>query len=617
LKDLRAPEGLEVYERLRDALRIPVFHDNLYGTAVVAAAALLNALDLVDKRVEDVRAVLCGAGTVGTGCARLFRALGLPADQLLVYDVGGLLHPDRDDLRDHQRAFARDARERSLADGVRGADVLVAASAAGAVTQEMIRSMATDPIVFALATPQPEIGYEAMRASRRDVVAATALGQDPNAILDLLSVPYVFRGALDVEATRITDGMMLAAARALADLARDDVIEEVERAYGRERFRFGPDYLLPRPIDPRILAREAGAVARAAVEEGVAARAVDEDAYRESLGIRLGTGRDTIRGLQLRARRTPLRVAFADGASETVLRACAILVDEGIARPVLLGARAEIRETVERLGIDLSGVPVADPARDARGDAYVEDYFRLRQRRGVMRAAAERGLRSADRFAAMMVRAGDADVMIAGVASHYAESLRTLVDLIGPDEGVRRIASLYVVLLPRDVVFLADCAVNVDPDAACLAEIALLAADASRTLGFEPRVAMLSFSNFGSVDHPAAGKVRRATELVRERDPGLVVDGEMQLAAAREGGLRERYFPFCRLDRDANVLIFPDLQSGNLALHALQYMAEAVPIGPVLLGTRFPAHLTQYGATVEEIVNLTTVGVVQAAARRE
>ena len=616
LKDVRAPEGLAIYERLSEALRIPVFHENLHSSAVVAAAALLNALDLVEKRLADVRVVICGAGTVGIGCARLLAAMGVSPGNLLLYDVKGLVHPDRKDLNEYQRAFARADSAGRLAEGLRGADVFLGASAGDLLTQEMVRSMARFPVVFALAIPEPEISYEAARGSRRDVIVATADDHLPNAILDVLSFPYIFRGALDVQATRITTGMLVAAARALAELAREDVPEEVERAYGNERFSFGPEYLLPKPIDPRILVRESAAVAEQTMAEGVARRPVEREAYQESLTVRLGTGRETMRGLILRARRERLKVVFSEGSNPTVLRACGILADEGIASPILLGREEEVREAIARLRVDLGGVPVVDPARSPRRDAYVEEYFRLRGRRGVIRAAAAQRLLQRDYFAAMMVHSGDADLMVAGLSTHYAESLRTILDVIGPEPGTRRVSSTYLVLLPQDMLFLADCAVNIEPDEADLAEIALLAARTARSLGVEPRVAMLSFSNFGSVDHAFTRKVRRATEIVKERVPELSIDGEMQLATALDRSLRREYFPFSSLDRDANVLVFPDLQSGHLAMHLLQRVGGALPVGPVLMGTRLPAQLLQFGATVEDVVHLTTIGVVEAAAHR-
>ncbi len=614
LKDIRAPEGLYIHDRLSAALHIPVFHENLDSTAVVAAAALLNALDLVEKRIDDIRVVVCGAGTVGTGCVRLLLDLGVTPHNLLVYDANGLIHPDRRDLHDYQRAFAREDPARALSEGVRGADVLLGASAGGVFTQEMVRSMNRFPVVFALATPQPEISYESARASRRDVIVATSLDTYPNAVVDLLSFPYIFRGALDVQATRVSRGMLIAAVRALADLAREEVVEEVARAYGSEYFGFGPEYLLPKPIDPRILVRESAAVAEQAIAEGVARLPLDSTTYQERLTVRLGTGRETMRGMILAARQERTRVVFSEGQSDTILRACSILLDEGIASPVLLGQEDQIRTAIDRLRIDLSGVPVVDPARSPRLESYVAEYFRMRRRRGVMQAAAAQQLLQHDYFAAMMLHSGDVDMMIAGASTHYVQSLRTIIEVIGPAADIGHISSHYLVLLPKDVVLLADCAVNIEPNAEDLAEMALLAAHTSRSLGLEPRVAMLSFSNFGSVDHPFARKVRRATEIAKARAPNLVIDGEMQLATALDGTLRREYFPFSDLKENANVLVFPDLQSGNLALHLLQHVGPAVPVGPVLMGTRLPAHVLQYGATVEDVVNLVTVGIVEASA---
>lgn len=616
LKDIRAPEGLYIYDRLCETLGVPVFHENLYSTAVVAAAALLNALDLVEKRMDEIQVVLCGAGTVGTGCARILLSLGVKAENLRVYDVKGLLHTDRDDLLEYQRVFARADGARDLAEGLKGADVFIGASSGGVLTSEMIRTMARFPIVFALATPEPEIGYEEAVGSRKDVLVATSLGQYPNAIVDLLSFPYIFRGALDVQATRITTGMLLAAARALAELAREEVVEEVERAYGRNHFSFGPDYLLPKPIDPRILVWESSAVARCAMEEKVARHPVQNAAYQDALRARLGSGRETLRGMIMRARQENLRVVFTEGTSETILRACNILIDEGIAQPILLGTKKDVDQEIERLGLDLRGTPVVDVERSPRLEAYQDLYYRTHWRRGLIPAAAADRIHQHDYYAAMMVHSGDADVMIAGFSTHYVETLRTILEVIGTAPDTRRVSSHHLVLLPNEVIMLADCTMNISPTAEELAEIALLSARTYRSLGLEPRVAMLSFSNFGNVRHPVAEKMRQATAIAKEQAPELVVDGEMQLATARDGSIRQDYFPLTTLKQDANVLIFPDLQSGNLTMHSLHFIGNAVLVGPLLMGTRRPAHLLEYGATVEEVVNLTTAAVVEAAALR-
>ncbi len=617
LSNVRAPEGLAIHEQLCAALRIPVFHENLQSTAVVTAAALMNAVDLAGKDLGALRVVVCGAGTVGLGCARLLRHLGVAADQLLLYDEHGLLHHDRSDLTPYQREFCRADEARTLVGGLRGADAFIGASAGGVLSEDMLRSMARFPIVFALATPEPEIGYEIARAARRDVIVATALAQFPNAILDLLSFPFIMRGALDVHATRISDGMLLAAARALADLAREEVVDEVSRAYADQPLTFGPEYLLPKPIDPRILVRASAAVASCAVEEGLARQVVDTDTYQESLRVRVGTGRETLRRLMVKARRECPRVVFPEGTHETILRTCRILADEGVAQPILLGPEADVRAAMARCGVEPAGAVIVDPARSLHRDSYADAYFQLRQRKGLMHSTAVERMRQPEYFAAMMLHHGHADLMVSGVASHYADSVRVILDVIGTTAGVRRMSSHYMAILPRSVYFLADCAVNIEPDAEALAEIALLAARRVRVLGFEPHVAMLSFSNFGSVDHAFARKVRRATELVRAQAPELNVDGEMQLETAVTARIRDEYFPFSALEANANVLIFPDLQSGNLAMHLLRHIEDAMVIGPILMGTRLPVHLIQYGSSAEEVVNLVAVGIVEAAGLRE
>lgn len=614
LKDIRAPEGLYIHERLCEVMNIPVFHQDLYSLAVVAAAGLLNALDLAEKKISEARVVICGMGNVGMGCGRLFLRLGVRPENLLAYDAKGLLHPDRDDIPEYQRAFVRKHPARDLAAGLKDADVFLGASVPGVITQKMVLSMNPFPVVLSLSTPEPEIGYESARACRRDVIVGTSLSQYPNAISDLLSFPYIFRGALDVQATRITEGMLIAAARALAGLAKEDVPEEVEQAYGREHFSFGPEYLLPKPIDHRILVHESSAVAQQAIREGVARIIVEDDAYRERLTIRLGKGREPMRALVMKARQGNPSVVFSDGSSETVLRACALLADEGMASPILLGREEEVRQAAERLDLDLGGMRIINPGRSPRFEQYVDEYFRMRCRRGVMREEAHKRLLQHDYFGALMLHMGECDMVFTGISTYFAESLRKILRVIGPGPGIRRVSSHHLILLPKDIYLLADCGVNIDPSAEELAEIAMLAANNARLLGMEPRVAMLSFSNYGNVDHPYSRKVRLATEIVKEKAAQLIIDGEMQLSVALSHDLRNRYFPFSLLQENANVLIFPDLQSGSLALNMLQHMADAVVVGPLLMGTRLPVHLLQYGIKVQEVVNLATVGIVEASA---
>ncbi len=612
IKDISVREGLHIYDRLSERMKIPVFHENLYSSAVVASAALLNALDLVDKKIEDVRVVICGIGTLGIGCARLFLRLGIQRENLLVYDRKGLLHPDRKDLPEYKKAFAWKHSARTLSEGLKGADVFLGASVSGTINPEMVRSMNSFPIVFALSTPYPEIDYESAKSSRKDIIVATGVGLYPNAVLDTLSFPYIFRGALDVQATRITEGMMIAAARALAELAREEVVEEVERAYGDEHFSFGPEYLLPKPIDPRILVYESSAVAQQAIKEGVARISIDNRSHRERLSVRIGTGRETMRKIIMKARQENLSIVFSDGTDETILRACSILLDEGIAKPTLLGNREEVLRVIGSLDLDLEGINIIDPLKSPRFEFYVDEYFKMGQRRGVMRPEAVKRLRERDYFASLMLHTGDIDMLFAGVSTHYARSFRTILEIIGPAPEIKRISSHHMILLPKNIYFLADCAVNIDPSAEDLAEIALLTASRVSSLGLEPRVAMLSFSNFGSVEHPLANKVRRATEIAKDRAPELIIDGEVQLAVAVDEKLRSKNFPFSELVENANILIFPDLQSGNLALDLIQQIGKAVSVGPILMGTRLPVHLRQYGVTVEEVVNLVATGVVEA-----
>ncbi|SPD73418.1 NADP-dependent malic enzyme [uncultured Desulfobacterium sp.] len=611
LKDISGPEGLYIYEQLIQVMNIPVLYENLYSSAVAASACLINALDLAEKRIEDVKVVICGTGSVGIGCARLFLRLGVNPENLLMYDAKGLVHPERNDISAYQRPFARSHSALDLASGMEGADIFLGASGGNIVTQKMVRSMNAYPVVFALSTPEPEISYDAATSCRRDVIVATASVQYPNAISDMLTLPYIFRGALDVRASCITEGMLIAAAKALAELARGDVPEEVEQAYGNERFSFGPEYLIPKPIDPRILVNESAAVARQAIEEGVARLSVEQEDYREKLTIRMGTGREAMRGLVMKARLRSRNCVFTDGANETVLRACSILADEGMANPIVLGSESDVAEVAEGLGLELRAIRVIDPLKSPLLEQYASQYFRMCCRRGIMKEEAKRRLLRHDYFAAMMLHTGECDMFVTGLSTHFAESIGSIVDIIGPAKGINRISSHHLVLLARDRYVLADCAVNIEPTAEDLAEIALLAAKNARALGMEPRVAMLSFSNFGAVDHPFTLKVRKATEILRANEPGLMADGEMQLSIALKSELRDRYFPFSGLRENANVLIFPDLQSGNLALNIIQHMGEAVVVGPMLMGTRLPCHLMQYGARAEEIVNMITVGIVE------
>ena len=615
LKDLRSPDGLAAYDRLVETMHIPVFHEGLYGTAVVATAALLNALELAGKRLEQARVVICGAGTVGLGCARLLRADGLPAENLLLYDVRGHVHPGRDDLSVYQREFARTGPP-GLAGGLEGADVFLGASVAGTVDQAMIRSMARFPIVFAMAMPDPEIEYQAARAVRRDVIVGTSRAQDPNAITDLLSFPYIFRGALDVRARAINEEMKLAATYALADLAKEDVPEAVADAYGKQSFSFGPEYLIPKPFDYRVLLWVAPAVARAAMESGVARQTVDLEQYRNALESRLGRRREVMRDIILKAKQEPKRIVYPEGEHERVLRAAAQIVEEGIAHPVLIGHPERIRACAAAHGVELTGIETIPPQDyDLRVERYATKLFEKRQRKGLTMSEARARMRQPVYFGCMMVEEDDADGLVAGENTNYPETIRPALEVIGTAPDSRHVAGLYMMVLQHDIMFFADTTVNIEPDAETLAEIALMSAAFVTRLGIRPALAMLSFSNFGSTRVPQAERVKHAVEIVKSRAPNLTVEGEMQVDVAVLPELLAAQFPFSRLKERANVLIFPDLNAANIAYKLLWRLGGAEAIGPILLGMDRPIHVLQRDASAADIVNLSALAVVDAQRR--
>lgn len=614
LEDIKAPECFDIEETLKKTMKIPVIHDDQHGTAIITGAALINALEVTNKDISKIKVVINGAGASGIASAEHYVCLGVKKENIFLCDTKGVIYKGRKDgMNPYKERFAQDTPCRTLAEVVRDADVLVGLSVKGAFTPAMIQSMAPRPLVFAMANPDPEITYEEMKAARGDILAATGRSDYPNQINNVLGFPFIFRGALDVHATIINSEMKLAASRALASLAKEDVPDSVLRAYGVDHIAFGPDYILPKPFDPRVLVWEASAVAEAAMRTGVAQEPVDLAEYREQLEKRLGKTHEVMRTFTLKAQTAPQRVVFPEGEHEKVLRASHILVEEKIARPILLGNELAVRAKAEKLGLPLESVRIVDADRSDLRETYAQEYYQLRRRHGVTLSEARELIKNRNLFGSLMVRLGDADALVSGVAQHYPETIRPALQVVGVREGIHRVSGLYVMLTRKgDLIFLADCSVNIEPTAEDLAEIAICSADAARQFNVEPRVAMLSFSNFGSTQHPLCEKVRKATELVKAREPLLVVDGEMMADTAVTPEILENDYPFSSLKGAANVLIFPDLQSANTAYKLLERLGGAEAIGPLLLGMSKPIYVLPRGADVEDIVNIASIAVVDA-----
>jgi malate dehydrogenase (oxaloacetate-decarboxylating)(NADP+) len=614
LEDIKAPECFYIEETLRKTMKIPVFHDDQHGTAIISGAALLNALEVAGKRIEDVRVVFNGAGASGIACAEHHVRLGVKRENLILCDTNGVIYKGRKaGMNPYKERFARETSMRTLADAIKGADVFVGCSVKGAVTADMIRSMAPRPIVFAMANPDPEIGYEEAKACRSDVIIATGRSDYPNQVNNVLGFPFIFRGALDVRATAINEEMKLAATRALAQLAKEDVPDSVCRAYGVERMHFGPEYLIPKPFDPRVLLWEAVAVAKAAMESGVAQEPVDLEAYREQLERRLGKAHEVSRMMIHKARTNPKTVVFPEGDNEKILRACHTLVEENIAVPILLGDADTIQRKTTELCLDLRGVRIVDPATAPLREQYIDELYRLRQRRGITLTEARTAVNNRNIFGSLMLHMGDADALVSGVTQHYPDTIRPALEIVRVREGLHKVSGCYAMITRKGgVYFLADTSVNIEPTAEDLVEIALCTAQTARRFDVEPRVAMLSFSSFGSTRHPQAEKVRRAVEMLHRADPTLIADGEIMADVAVTPDLLEETYPFSTLKGGANVLIFPDLASANIAYKLLSRIGEAETLGPILMGMSKPVHLLFRGAEVEEIVGLTAIAVVDA-----
>jgi malate dehydrogenase (oxaloacetate-decarboxylating)(NADP+) len=614
LEDIKAPECFYIEEKLRERCDIPVFHDDQHGTAIITAAAFLNALELAEKDIAEVRVVFSGAGAAAISCARLFVHLGVRRENLLLCDSRGVVYVGREKgMNAYKDEFARDTPLRTLADALDGADAFVGVSVADLVTPEMVASMARDPIVFALANPDPEILPEKAQAVRNDVIMATGRSDYPNQVNNVLGFPFIFRGALDVRARAITEEMKVAAVHALAKLARQEVPDEVRRAYGDSALAFGRDYLIPKPFDQRVLLWVAPAVAQAATESGVARRPLDDvDAYRQRLTRLLDPSWSVMQPVYERARRDPKRIVFPEGHHQRVIKAAEICRDEGIAQPVLLGARDVIEGLAEEHGVDLGDIEIIEPWDHEWLDDFATTFHSRRARKGVTRSIAKKEMRHRTHFAVMMVERGHADGVVAGYSKAYADVIRPALQIAGMREGTERAAGAYMVIRGTKLTFFADTTVNIDPDAATLAEIAILTADLAAALEQTPRIAMLSFANFGTTDHPECRKVAAATALVKERRPDLIVDGEMQVDHALDSGLRERLFPFSDLRGEANVLVFPNLAAGNIAYKLMGQLAGAQIIGPILLGPSKPISVLQRDTDTRSIVNMAALTTLRA-----
>ncbi|HEX3036489.1 MAG TPA: phosphate acetyltransferase [Thermodesulfobacteriota bacterium] len=613
LEDIKAPECFYIEEELKKQLNIPVFHDDQHGTAIISGAGLLNACELVNKDMGEIKIAFNGAGASAIACAEFYILLGAKRENIIMCDSKGVIYKGRTEgMNPQKEMFAVETSAQTLADAIKGADVFVGLSIGGVVTQEMVKSMADKPIVFAMANPDPEITYEDAKAVRSDVIMATGRSDYPNQINNVLGFPFIFRGALDVRARAINEEMKKAASYALANLAKRGADDSVAKAYGQTHFRFGPEYIIPKPFDPRVLIWESVAVAKAAMESGVARINIDLEQYRENLERRLGKAREVIRIMINKARTQPKRVVFPEGSHEKIILASQILVEENIALPILLGREEVVKDVAKSLDVNLGGIEIDHPRSSPKFEKYLTELYNLRNRKGVTLAEARGLMRNNTVYGCMMVHMNDADALLAGVTQNYPDTIRPALQIVHVREGVSKVSGVYAILRKNKVYFFADATVNIDPSEENLAEIAIETAHMARRFGIEPRVAMLSFSNFGSTKHPLTEKVRRATEIVKKKAPDLIIDGEVQADTAVTPEIIAEMYPFSTLKGEANVLIFPDLQSGNIAYKLMQKLGDAEAIGPILMGMKKPVHVLQRGCEVKDIVNMAAIAVVEA-----
>lgn len=618
LEDIKAPECFEIERKLKEQLDIPVMHDDQHGTAIISGAALLNSLIVAKKKIDKVKIVINGAGASAISCARLYLILGALRENMVMLDSKGPITPDRKDLDENKKFFANPTKVKNLAEAMKDADVFLGLSKGNIVTSEMVQGMAKNPIVFALANPDPEIGYAEAIACRKDIIVATGRSDFPNQVNNVLGFPFIFRGALDVRAKQINEAMKLAAVHAIAGLAREPVPEMVNLAYNQKNITFGKDYIIPKPLDPRLIYTVAPAVAKAAIASGVARKTIsDWEKYNQELMGRLGLDDKLLRAITNKARQNPKKVVFAEADNYKILKAAQVVNDEGIAYPILLGNKEKILKIIEENHLELEGCPIIDPRlEDEKRQVYGELFFEKRKRRGFNKYEARKIMVERNYYGAMMVETGEADALISGLTRKYPDTIRPALQIIGVQKEARKVAGMYIMMTKKGPVFFADTTINADPSTDDLVDITVLVAQALKKMNFKPRIALVSFSNFGSSEHPQTTKVRNAVSILHESYPDLCVDGEVQANFALNPSLLQENFPFSPLASEgANTLIFPNLEAGNIAYKMLQELGGAEAIGPILLGMKKPVHILQLGSSVREIVNMVTIAVVDAQSR--
>lgn len=620
LEDIKAPEAFEIEERLKAELDIPVMHDDQHGTAIISSAALINALELAEKKIQDVKIVISGAGAAAMSCAKLYCSLGAKMENIFMFDSKGLLSKEREGLSGNKKHFAVHEKSSTLKKEMKGCDVFIGLSLGGIVSKEMIKSMSNNPIVFALANPEPEISYKDAMATRTDVIMATGRSDNPNQVNNVLGFPFIFRGALDVRSRSINEEMKLAAVHAIASLAKETVPDEVSEAYGEKSITFGRDQIIPKPLDPRLIYYVAPAVARAAMESGVARKPIEDwDAYEAELKKRLGLDNKLVRTITEKAERNPKRVVFAEADNYKILKAAQTAYEEGVAFPILLGRKAKVEAMIEEFSMDFPEVEIIDPKMEEENDRrerYGKEFFEMRMRKGFTEYEALKIMRERNYFGAMMVHTGDADAMVSGATRKYRDVLKPALQVIGTQKDVERVAGMYILVTKKGPIFLADTTVNFNPTAEEIADLANNVAKTIRKFKITPRIALLSYSNFGSAPGEDSNKMAKAVEIIHDKYPNLTVDGEVQANFAMNNEMMMDQFPFSELaNKEVNTFIFPNLSSGNIAYKLLQEMTEGEAIGPVLVGLRKSVHVLQLGSSVREIVNMVKVAVVDAQSK--